>query len=179
MRRLNLAFITTAVVLLGISSARAQTQGTSAVAITINSIAALKISGGNISLIIQAPVAGGQTPLDATDNTCYLQYTSAAPTGQSRQITAAWGGSDAAPAGCSLKLQATPSGGAGEGSGAGEITVSSTAQNVITGITRCATGTGSTNGAQLTYTLLVVTTTSLVAGESRSATIAFTLTDAS
>jgi hypothetical protein len=65
----------------------------------------------------------------------------------------------------------------GKGTSAGQITVSTTAQNLVTGIGGCATGTTSTSGAQLTYTLTIGTMTSLVANESKIATITLTLTD--
>jgi hypothetical protein len=93
-------------------------------------------------------------------------------------MTAVWGASDAAPTGCSLKLQATPSGGLNQGSSAGQITLSSTAQDLITAIKSCATGNAAANGAQLTYTLSVNTVTSLVASESKMATVTLTFTDA-
>jgi hypothetical protein len=74
-----------------------------------------------------------------------------------------------------LRLQATP--GSGQGSSAGQIVVSTTAQNIVTGIGGCATGTGATSGAQLAFTLFINAMTSLVAGQSTSATLTLTMTD--
>ena len=161
-----------------LNAAQAQTVDWHWVTIIINPVAALAVAGGNITLTVLAPATGGQAPANPTNSTCYLQYTSSLATGQTRTVTAAWGGADAAPAGCSLLLQASPTGGA-EGSTAGQKTISSIAQIMITGISRCATGTGATDGANLAYTLSIDTFTSLVAGESQSATLTFTLTDAS
>ena len=158
----------------------AQTQDTHPVTINISGIAVISLVGGNLSLSVTSPGTGGQPPQYDTDNTCYLQYTSCVPTGQTRTLTVAWGAGDSAPAGCVLQLIITPSGGAGEGSSSGgRRTISGSAQTIVTGITRCATGTSATDGANLAYGLSVSDATSLVAGESRSATVTFTLTDAS
>ena len=177
--RRALAFLVPVSVLCWPGLSRAQTQGTSNVSIIINEVAAVQISGGDITLTLQAPSTAGQPPQNAVDSTRYLQYTSSLQTGQSRQVAASWLPLDSAPGGCSLSLQASPAGRSGEGTSAGQITVSSTAQIVITGITRCATGTGATDGALLTYTLAVVTAADVIAGQVMSATIVLTISDAS
>jgi len=151
---------------------------TQTVTMQVNAIGVLAVSGNPSTLTVAAPAAGGDTPSNASDNATYVQYTSTVGASNARKLTAAWGGSDAAPAGCSLKLTATPSGGTNEGSTAGQITLSSTAQDIVTTIKSCATGTGGTSGAQLTYLLAVTSMTDLVAGESKSATVTLTLTDA-
>ena len=157
----------------------AQTQDTHPVTINLSGIAVVSLVGGNLSLSVTSAGTGGQPPQDDTDNTCYLQYTSCISIGQTRTLNVAWGAGDSAPAGCLMRVTITPSGGAGEGSSSGQRTISGSAQTVVTGITRCATGTSATDGANLSYTLSVSDATSLVAGESSSATITFTLTDAS
>ena len=148
------------------------------VTLQVNAICVLAVTGNPGTLTVSAPASGGQTPSNPSSNTTYAQYTSTVPASQSRKLTAAWGGTDAAPAGCSLKLAATPSGGTNQGSTAGQITLSATAQDLVTAIKSCATGTGASNGAQLAYTLSVDTVTSLVASESKTATVTLTLTDA-
>jgi len=148
------------------------------VSMQVNAICVLGVTGSPSTLTVSAPATGGDTPSNPSSNTTYAQYTSTVGASTTRKLTAAWGGSDAAPAGCSLKLTATPSGGTNQGTSAGQITMSATAQDVITTIKSCATGTGGSNGAQLTYVLSVDTVTSLVAAESKSATITLTLTDA-
>ena len=172
-------------ILLGVGCALALTALVQAAATTtqtvtmqVNAICVLAVTGNPGTLTVSAPASGGQTPSNPSSNTTYAQYTSTVPASQSRKLTAAWGASDAAPAGCSLKLAATPSGGTNQGTGACQITLSATAQDIVTQIKSCATGTGGTNGAQLTYTLSVDTVTSLVASESKSATVTLTLTDA-
>ena len=82
------------------------------------------------------------------------------------------------PTGISVLLTATaPAGGTGTlGSSAGQITLSATAQNLITGITTGWTGTATSNGAELTYDL-AVDNASIAVGNS-SVVVTFTLTDA-
>jgi len=152
---------------------------TQTVTMQVNAICLIAVTGNPSTLTVSAPAAGGQTPANGSSNTTYAQYTSTVGSGTTRKITAAWGGSDAAPAGCALKLTATPSGGTNQGSSAGQVTVSATAQDVVTTIRSCFTGTGANNGAQLSYSLEVSDATALVAGESKSATVTLTLTDAS
>ena len=167
-------FSTAALFIFGL--ALATDTSTHDVTMQISSMCAIDVAGGNITLTVTAPTTGGQTPSNPTDNTTYLQYTSTVPSAQSRALSAKWGASDAAPGGCSLKLQASPQ--AGEGTGGSQITLSDTAQDIITAISNCATGTGGTDGAQMTYTLSVDDFSSLVANDNKTATITFTLEDA-
>jgi hypothetical protein len=146
--------------------------------LTVSEICLIDVTGNPASLTIVAPTTGGETPANPADSSTYAQYTSTVASGLTRKITANWGGTDSAPAGTSLKLLATPSGGTNEGSSAGQITVSSTAADVVTAIGSCATGTGATDGARLKYTLSVDTMTSLVANETENVTMTLTLTDA-
>lgn len=152
---------------------------TQTVQMNVNDICVIDVTGNPGALTIAAPTTGGQTPPDDSDNTTYAQYTSVVSGATARTVTAAWGGSDAAPAGCSLALEVTVLT-AGCGSRAvGGITVSSTPQNIITAIGSCATGTAGTDGGQLTYTLGVDDVTLLDASDDQSVTVTLTLTDAS
>ncbi|MFH1313923.1 MAG: hypothetical protein ABIJ00_11960, partial [Candidatus Eisenbacteria bacterium] len=145
----------------------------------IPDICVLDVTSASISLDIVAPGSGGAAPGDDSDISSYAQYTSVVGSGTTRNLTAAWGGSDAAPAGCSLKLEVI-SLTAGCGSAvSGGITMSSSAQNIVASIGSCATGTGATDGARFAYTLSVDDATSLDASDDQSATITLTLTDAS
>jgi hypothetical protein len=144
----------------------------------VNEICLLGVTGAPAALVIAPPAAGGQTPANASDNSTYLLYTSTVVAGKSRAISAAWGASDAAPAGCSLKLTATPNSGTNQGASAGQITLSSTAHSIVTTIKSCATGNAAGNGARLAYVLSVDDATALVANDSKTVTITFTLTDA-
>jgi hypothetical protein len=150
---------------------------TQTVTMQVAAISVLGTTGNPAALVVSAPAVGGDTPANPTSNTTYAQYTSTVATGVTRRLTANWGGADAAPAGCSLLLTATPAALPNQGSTAGQITMSSTATNVVTGIGSCATGTGPTNGAQLTYVLAINSVTALVAGDNHTVTITLTLTD--
>ena len=134
-------------------------------------------STATITLNTIAPAAGGMDPTGDTDNSKLLQYTSLVPSGDHRVITANWGATDAAPAGTSLRLEVTgvP---ANCGTAGAQITLSDTAQNIITAIGSCATGVGA-NGAALLYTFSVDNVNNLVVGDTSTVTVTFTLSDAS
>ncbi|MGB8952365.1 MAG: hypothetical protein WCC06_06845 [Candidatus Aminicenantales bacterium] len=77
-----------------------------------------------------------------------------------------------------MLLTATPQGG-NRGTSAGQITVDATARAIVSGIKSCATGRSANSGAELGYILQVDNVENLVAGDSKVATMTFTLTDAS
>jgi len=154
---------------------RSATTVTSAVSVSIASFCLMAVTSSSVSLAIANPATPGAVPANPTSTGTYAQYSSTVASGVTRRITAAWATGNSAPTGCELRLTATP--GSGQGSSAGQIVVSTTARNIVTGIGGCATGTGATNGAQLAYTLNIVTMTSLVANESKSASITLTMTD--
>ncbi|MCJ7682247.1 MAG: hypothetical protein MUP70_16090 [Candidatus Aminicenantes bacterium] len=146
--------------------------------LSVMEVCVLGVTSNPTELVIQAPSEGGETPDDVFDDSTYAVYTSIVGNAQTRNITAQWGNSDAAPAGCSLRLEVTEIGGGNRGSAASEITMSSTPGTIISSIGSCATGTGS-SGAKLKYTLSVDTLSSLVAGDQKDVTITLTMTDAS
>jgi len=154
---------------------RSATTVTSAVSVGLSSFCLLGMTSSAVSLTIANPATPGAVPSNATNSNTYAQYSSTVAVSVTRRITAAWAVGNAAPSGCTLTLLATP--GSGMGFSAGTITVSSTAQNIVTGIGGCATGTGGTSGAQMAYTLAVTAMTSLVANQSTAATITLTMTD--
>jgi len=152
---------------------------TQTVQMNVNDICVIDVTGNPGALTIVAPGTGGQIPPDDSDNSTYAQYTSVVPGSTTRTVTAAWGGSDAAPSGTSLLLEVTAVT-AGCGSRAvGGITMTALAQNIITAIPSCATGTGGTDGGQLTYTLQVDDVFQLDASDDQTVTVTLTLTDAS
>jgi hypothetical protein len=157
--------------------AYAAATATQTVTMQIASISVLAMTGNPATLAVSAPAQGGATPANPSSNTTYAQYTSTVATGVTRRLQANWGTTDAAPAGCTLLLTATPAALPNQGSTAGQITMSSTAANIVTAIGSCATGTGATNGAQMAYVLSINTMTSLVAGDNHTVTVTITLTD--
>ena len=151
----------------------------------VNEIALININPAtDITMTIVAPNTAGEVPADVIDDSAYTQYTSVVPESNTRKITAQLSESDTVLAGCSLKLAATVGSGGNEGTSNGEQTLSSIfAQEIITGIGSCATGTSITegieDGAKLTYTLTVDNVTELIANEEKSLTVTFTLTASS
>jgi hypothetical protein len=171
-----LAGLALGLALAGLAGAAATS--TQSLSMQVGSICVVSVTGNPSTLTVAAPGTGGQTPASGTSNTTYAQYTSTVAAGQTRKLTVAWGASDAAPAGCALKLTATPNVGTNQGTSAGQITMTSTAQDLITTIKSCATGTSGSSGAQLTYSLDVTDATALVASATKTATVTLTLTDA-
>lgn len=130
--------------------------------ITVNPVAAIKVSGTALQFSVDAPVAAGDLPVitETANDPTYIQYTSVVPSAQTRTIAVQ---SDTAmPAGLKLNVRAgTPTGHGGLGTPvAGGIMIDSTYtaatdQTLLTGITSCATGTGATQGAGIYYTLAI------------------------
>jgi hypothetical protein len=166
------------IVVLGVSGLIfAAATATQTVTMQVAAVCALSTTGNPAALVVADPALGGDTPANPTSNTTYAQYTSTVAAGTTRRLQANWGGTDAAPAGCSLRLTATPAALPNQGASAGQITISSTPTNIVTGIGSCATGTGPANGAQLSYVLSVDNIAALVAGDDHTVTITLTLTD--
>ena len=137
--------------------------------ITIPEIAELAIVEGSngstaITLAISNVTQAGEEyfPTDVTDNSLYLHYT--VLTSSDKKITAQIT-SGTVPTALDLTVEATvgSAGGGDQGTSAGEVTLDGgTAQDLITSIGSCWTGTNNTDGANLTYTL------KLESGHSRS-----------
>lgn len=110
----------------------------------------------------------------------YVRFTSVVPDGKTRSLTASLSGGTI-PSGCVLKLEVVDLSGTGECGVPvpGGVSLAITPQAVVTGIGNCCTGTGRTDGAQISYMLVVEDPTCLVAGETTMLVTLFTLTDAS
>lgn len=106
------------------------------VTVNVSAINEVAITGGNVTLTINNATAGAE-PDDATDTSTSLDWTT---NEQSRKITVV---SDNATPNFTLKVQAT---GVTGGTGAGEITVTDSAQDFVTGIAE------TTGSATLSYT---------------------------
>jgi hypothetical protein len=173
-------FLSLIAALLGMSFLFADSDtATQVVVMKVAEICVVDVSGSPELLMVSAPASGGENPQESSDSSTSVLYTSTVAAGTTRAITAAWGSSDSAPSGCVLKLRATPSGQTNEGNPAGEIQLSTTPQAIVLSIGSCATGNGDSSGAKLTYTLSAATVADLLHGESTSATVVLTLTDAS
>lgn len=114
----------------------------------------IDLEGPPPSLTFQVPTNGGATISDASSNTSWINYTSITESGNSNKITVSISG-DNVPAGTKFKVQAAEYSGNGDGDmgiPAGLVVLSASPQDLITSIGSCYTGTGTTNGHQLTYT---------------------------
>jgi hypothetical protein len=143
--------------------------------ITVNAIAKLAISGGDAAIAVDdVGITAGEDPHVTEDATTYLQYTSIVASGSTRTLTAQTDGNE--PAGCELKASAV-TGGGNQGSGLSDVALNDlTAEEVVTGISTCATGTGGTDGANITYGLNL-TLSSLLETASTAVQVTWTLTD--
>ena len=167
-----------AAIALGVTGvAFAAATATQTVTMQVAAICVLGTTGNPGALTVSAPLLGGDPPGDATSNPTYAQYTSTVAAGTTRRLQANWDASDGAPARCSLLLTATPANVGNQGASLGQITMTSTPTDLVSGIGNCATGRGPTSGAELIYVLRVDNVDNLVAGESRTVTITLTLTD--
>lgn len=135
----------------------------------------------NIALTFTAPTEAGEAlTAPAVNSTLWLNYSSIVASGAvKRTITAEI---DAAITGIDLKVTAAaPANGVGDvGTAGAQITLSTTAQTVLTAIGSCYTTDGASNGSNLTYevALPVVTTNyNAIFISSTAVTVTYTITD--
>ena len=128
------------------------------VTVVVPEVALLDIEdGSNITLTITAPTeAGLPVGFSAEDNTQWLNYSSiiGSTTEPNRKVTVVASGN--LPAGTNLKVVAgayTGTGAGTTGSPTAAVTLSTTEQDLITGIGSCYTGDGTSNGHNLTYSI--------------------------
>jgi len=165
---MNKFFANTAVAVLLIGSAftlKAQDTNTDAheVSINIPEVAILDIESTTSTSFILAPEKPTEAGLaldftDAKNSDLWLNYSSivGSKTQAKRTIDVKVEDGSAIPDGLLLKVSATEDEGNGDGvvgKPVGEITLSNTAQDFITGIGSCYTGSPAKNGHQLTYVL--------------------------
>ena len=132
------------------------------VTINIPEVALLDIEPAASTAITLAPTAPTEagSPLDfsgATNNSLWINYSSiiGSTTEATRKVSVAIT-SGTMPGGMLLKVKSGDDAGNGDGtvgSSVGAITLSTTAQDCITGIGSCYTNTPENNGHQLTYVL--------------------------
>jgi len=154
-------------------------QAGESISYTLPPMRILDLEGVAPSLTLSAPTEGGTTIAPATSSNSWINYTSIIENGTTNKVTVAISGSPV-PAGTTLKVAAAAYSGNGDGIfgvPAGIVSLSSTAQDLITGIGSCYTGTGNTNGHQLTYTWSVNANgyTNLVSGASSGIIATYTI----
>lgn len=159
----------------------AQRTGNAAVAVHLPVVALVDIEpSGTTTFDFTSPTEAG-LPLiaPAVNTTKWVNYTSAITLGgPTRRVTAAI--NQTIP-GVDIKLVAASASGS---SGAGAlgipnamVTLSPTAQNIITGIGGAYTGNGANNGHQLTLTLTLNTYSNLVSQTNSPIIITYTITE--
>ncbi len=158
------------------------------IVISIPEVALLDIepsASTTINLGATAPTeAGAPLVFSATNTDLWLNYSSivGSTTEPSRKVTVKIS-SGTLPGGTVLKVQAAADAGNGAGTvgtPTGEITLTATDQDFITGVGSCYTGTPENNGHQLTYSLELDASgnySDLDFDDSSTVTITYTLSD--
>ncbi|WP_326981208.1 hypothetical protein VUJ46_13140 [Chryseobacterium sp. MYb264] len=157
-----------------------QTTGNRTVSITLPIVTLLDIEPtGTIAMNFTAPSEAGQPLIAPTANTTkWINYTSAiASGGLTRRVTASV--NQVIP-GVNIRLQAAAASGSGGGTlgvPTAQVTLTTTAVNIITGIGGAFTGNGNGNGHQLTISLVVNNYTNLNARTNTPIVITYTITE--
>ena len=145
---------------------------------TVSPVLSVHATGVPSGLSLQSPSTGGAVPAGGADSSTYLLYTSSVASAGTHRVTVALGAP--LPTGVTLKLQASAPAGdkvGTVGTPSAALTLSTTAQSLITGIGACYTGTSAGDGAQLSYHLAVATWASYKAFTASNTTITFTMTN--
>jgi len=159
----------------GMGRGQANHTASHTVRIVVADVAVLDVSG-NVNLELEDTPQAGAAPLQVSDDSALLRYTTTSAPGTARRVTAALIDGEV-PGGTLLALETAPSGGADRGAGGIQVELDYTAQEIITGIGSCATGRSPNQGAQLNYTLKVLEPELLSAGSEETLTVLFTLCD--
>lgn len=125
-----------------------------AITYTLPAMRILDLEGTPPTLTFDVPDEAGTAIADATSNSSWINYTSIIETGATNKVTVALT-AGTVPTGTTLTVAAAADAGLGDGTvgiSAGTVTLGTTAADLITAIGSCYTGTGNTNGHQLTYT---------------------------
>lgn len=166
----------------GLLSTQAYSQTTSSVGVSIAlpSVAMLDIEPNNtgITLNMTSPTeAGNPITNTVTNNTKWLNFTSAVTTSQTRRITAQYSGT--MPNGIALRLVTATYAGTGAGtlgSRVSPIVLSTAGQTIINNIGGAFTGNGSGNGYNLTFSLDILNYSQL-RQQNTTVTIIYTFID--
>lgn len=175
-----LFYITLIISCLTSNKAFTQTTGNRTVAVTLPIVTLLDIEPtGTIAMNFTAPTeAGLQITAPSANNTKWINYTSAiASGGLTRRITASV--NQVIP-GVDIRLQAAAASGSGGGTlgtPAAQVTLTTTAVNIITGIGGAFTGNGANNGHRLTLTLVINNYTNLNTRTNTPVIITYTITE--
>jgi len=129
------------------------------VAISIPEVAILDLEGStSVSISVEAPTEAGEAVsfANATNNDVWLNYSSITGASETSRTVSAKISNNTVPSGMLLKVNAGADDGNGDGtmgSSAGQVTLTSVDQTVISGIGSAYTADGANNGHNLTYAL--------------------------
>ncbi|CAA7390422.1 hypothetical protein CHRY9393_02716 [Chryseobacterium fistulae] len=157
-----------------------QTTGSRTASLVLPIVTLLDIEPtGSITMNFVAPTEAGASIANPTANTTkWVNYTSAiAPAGLSRRVTASV---NQTISGIDVKIQAAAASGSGggtRGTSSGQVTLSTTATTIISGIGGAYTGTGANNGHQLTISLVVNNYNNISSISSIPIVITYTITE--
>lgn len=150
------------------------------ISLTLQSIALLDIAPDNsvFNLSMVAPTEAGNIILsNSTNNSKWINFTSAVAPGITRRVTAQVTG--ILPNGINLKLITSNYAGSGAGtlgSSSGTVYLTGTAQTVVNNIGGAFTGDGSGNGYNLNYSLEIIDY-SLLKSQTTTFSIIYTMLD--
>lgn len=148
--------------------------------LTLPSIALLDIAPNNTAFnlnMVASAEAGDIILSNSTNNSKWINFTSAVPTGITRRITAQVSGT--LPNGVNLKLITSNYAGSGAGTlgtSSGTIFLTGTAQTVVNNIGGAFTGDGSNNGYNLNYSIQIADYT-LLRSQTTTFSIIYTILD--
>lgn len=157
-----------------------QTTGNRTVTLTLPIVTLMDVEpAGTISLNYTAPTeAGNPIIVPVANTTKWINYTSAIATSSvTRRITAAV--SQVIP-GTDIRIQAATASGSGGGTlgtPSAQITLTTAAQTIISGIGGAFTGNGTNNGHQLTITLTTNSYANVIARSNTPVVITYTITE--
>jgi len=157
-----------------------QTTGNRTVSVTLPVVTLLDIEpSGTIAMNFAAPTEAGQPIISPAANTTkWINYTSAiASGGLTRRVTASV--NQVIP-GVDIRLQAAAASGTGGGTlgtPTAQVTLTTTAVNIISGIGGAFTGNGTNNGHRLTLSLIVNTYANLTTRSNTPIVITYTITE--
>lgn len=158
----------------------------SEIEVKLDEIALLEVMPNSNAIVFDLVIPGsaGEEPGIAlgggTDNTKWLNYTSAVENSSDSRKIYVQISQGKVPKGIQLRLSATQSignGGGQRGTPSGEITLKSSPVLLINNIKGCYTGRGVNNGHRLEYKAIVIDPEKITPGTESDLEITFTMTD--
>ena len=183
---LTKALILTTILFLAYSYAYSQGDtGQLGVNLTLPEITLVDIEPGlanSINFSISPATRGGDLPTieNTTNQTLWINYTSALPVGLNSRSINAEISQGTLPQGITLFLEASAYTGAGKGKfgiSDGKIELSNQPQPIISGIGSCYTGDGVNNGHQLTFSIEISDYSKVYAVDNAYYVVLYTITD--